>query len=306
MSPAEAPAPASGLTAGEALGAAVSMLREAGSPSARLDAEVLVAWAFERDRAWLLAHLDEPVPEAAAVELERWVRRRADAEPIAYIRGFKEWYGIRLATDPRALIPRPETELLVEAAIAEIADRLVRDDRPVTAWDVGTGSGAVAVALARRFRTALALGRLRLVASDASPDAMELASDNLAAHGVGHLVTAVVADLLDGPAPRPVPDVVVANLPYLRSDEVASGAGSLAWEPASALDGGSDGLDVVRELVARLPGRLSPDGSALLEVGAGQAGAVRDLVGGLPGGWAVATSRDLADVERVVRIDRVP
>jgi release factor glutamine methyltransferase len=135
---------------------------------------------------------------------------------------------------------------------------------------------------------------------------MELASDNLAAHGVGHLVTAVVADLLDGPAPRPVPDVVVANLPYLRSDEVASGAGSLAWEPASALDGGSDGLDVVRELVARLPGRLSPDGSALLEVGAGQAGAVRDLVGGLPGGWAVATSRDLADVERVVRIDRVP
>jgi release factor glutamine methyltransferase len=306
MSPAEAPPRAVGPTAGEALGAAVSTLREAGSPSARLDAEVLVAWAFERDRAWLLAHLDEPVPEAAAVELDRWVRRRARAEPVAYIRRFKEWYGLRLATDPRALIPRPETELLVEAAIAEIADRLVRDDRPVTAWDVGTGSGAVAVALARRFRTALALGRLRLVASDASPDAMELASDNLAAHGVGHLVTAVVADLLDGPAPRPVPDVVVANLPYLRSDEVATGTGSLAWEPASALDGGGDGLDVIRELVARLPGRLSPDGSALLEVGAGQAGAVRDLVGGLPGGWAVATSRDLADVERVVRIDRVP
>jgi release factor glutamine methyltransferase len=234
------------------------------------------------------------------------VRRRARAEPVAYIRRFKEWYGLRLATDPRALIPRPETELLVEAAIAEIADRLVRDDRPVTAWDVGTGSGAVAVALARRFRTALALGRLRLVASDASPDAMELASDNLAAHGVGHLVTAVVADLLDGPPPRPVPDVVVANLPYLRSDEVATGTGSLAWEPASALDGGGDGLDVIRELVARLPGRLSPDGSALLEVGAGQAGAVRDLVAGLPGEWAVATSRDLAGVERVVRIDRVP
>jgi release factor glutamine methyltransferase len=306
MSAAEAPPRAARPTAGEALGAAVATLRQAGSPSARLDAEVLVAWAFERDRAWLLAHLDEPVPEAAAVELDRWVRRRARAEPVAYIRGFKEWYGYRVATDPRALIPRPETELLVEAAIVEIADRLVRDDRPITAWDVGTGSGAVAVALARRFRTALALGRLRLVASDTSPDAMELASDNLAAHGVGHLVTAVVADLLDGPPPRPVPDVVVANLPYLRSDEVATGTGSLAWEPASALDGGGDGLDVIRELVARLPGRLSPDGSALLEVGAGQAGAVRDLVAGLPGEWAVATSRDLAGVERVVRIDRVP
>jgi release factor glutamine methyltransferase len=306
MPPAEAPPRVLGPTAGEALGAAVLTLREAGSPSARLDAEVLVAWAFERDRAWLLAHLDELIPEAAAVELDRWVRRRARAEPIAYIRGFKEWYGFRLATDPRALIPRPETELLVEATITEIADRLVLDDRPITAWEVGTGSGAVAVALARRFRTALALGRLRLVASDASPDAMELASDNLAAHSVGHLVTAVVADLLDGPAPRLVPDVVVANLPYLRSDEVATGTGSLAWEPASALDGGADGLDVVRELVARLPGRLAPDGCALLEIGAGQAGAVRDLVAGLPGGWAVATERDLAGVERVVRIDRVP
>jgi release factor glutamine methyltransferase len=306
MASAEAPPRAAGPTAGEALGEAVSTLREAGSPSARLDAEVLVAWAFERDRAWLLAHLDEPVPEAAAVELDSWVHRRARAEPVAYIRGFKEWYGIRLATDPRALIPRPETELLVEAAIAEIADRLVRDDRPITAWEVGTGSGAVAVALARRFRTALALGRLRLVASDASPDAMELASDNLATHGVGHLVTAVVADLLDGPAPRPVPDVVVANLPYLRSDEVATGTGSLAWEPASALDGGEDGLDVVRELVARLPGRLAPAGSALLEIGAGQAGAVRDLAARLPGSWAVATERDLSGVERVVRIDREP
>jgi release factor glutamine methyltransferase len=306
MSAAEAPPRAARPTAGEALGAAVATLRQAGSPSARLDAEVLVAWAFERDRAWLLAHLDEPVPEAAAVELERWVRRRADAEPIAYIRGFKEWYGIRLATDPRALIPRPETELLVEAAIAEIADRLVRDGRPITACEVGTGSGAVAVALARRFRTALALGRLQLVASDASPDAMELASDNLAAHGVAHLVTTVVADLLDGPAPRPIPDVVVANLPYLRSDEVATGAGSLAWEPASALDGGGDGLDVVRGLVARLPRRLASAGSALLEIGAGQAGVVRDLVAGPPGRWSVATERDLAGVERVVRIDRVP
>jgi release factor glutamine methyltransferase len=306
MSPAEAPALGTGLTAGAALGAAFSTLREAGSPSARLDAEVLVAWAFERDRAWLLAHLDEPVPEAAAVELEGWIRRRAREEPIAYIRGFKEWYGLRILTDARALIPRPETELLAEAAIAEIADRLVRDDRPITAWEVGTGSGALAVALARRFRTALALGRLRLVASDASPDAMELASDNLAAHGVGHLVTAVVADLLDGPAPRPVPDVVVANLPYLRSDEVATGAGSLAWEPPSALDGGEDGLDVVRGLVSRLPGRLASAGSSLLEVGAGQAGAVRDLVAGLPGRWTLATERDLAGVERVVRIDRVP
>jgi release factor glutamine methyltransferase len=307
MSPADAPPAARlGLTAGEALTDAVAALRKAGSPSARLDAEVLVSWALERDRAWLLAHLDEPMPDRSLGELSAWVGRRSRGEPIAYIRGFKEWYGLRIATDDRALIPRPETEMLVDAARGELADRLVRDDRPIVAWEVGTGSGAVAVALARRFRSALALGRLRLIVSDASPDAMELASDNLAAHGVAHLVTEVVADLLDAVGSLPDPDVVVANLPYLRSDEVAGGAGSLAWEPASALDGGTDGLDVLRALIARLPLRLSTGGSALLEVGEGQVGPIRELVATLPGRWSVAATQDLAGVERIVRIERVP
>jgi release factor glutamine methyltransferase len=307
MSPAEAlPVAGLGLTAGQALTDAIAELRDAGSPSARLDAEVLVAWALERDRAWLLAHLDAPMPERSAADLAGWVARRARGEPVAYIRGFKEWYGLRIATDGRALIPRPETELLVDAAVQELADRLVRDDRPIVAWEVGTGSGAVAVALARRFRTALALGRLRLVVSDASPDAMELASDNLAAHGVRHLVTEVVADLLDTVGSLPAPDVVVANLPYLRSDEVAAGVGSLAWEPASALDGGADGLDVLRALIARLPKRLSADGCALLEVGEGQVQPIRDLGDSLPGRWTVLASPDLAGVERIVRIERAP
>jgi release factor glutamine methyltransferase len=307
MPPVDAPATTrQAPMAGDALTAAAATLRAAGSPSPRLDAEVLVAWAFERDRAWLLAHLDEPISDVAAEDLDAWVARRARAEPIAYIRGFKEWYGLRLATDARALIPRPETELLVEAAIAEIAARLVRDDRPVTVRDVGTGSGAVAVALARRFRSALALGRLRLVASDASPDAMELASDNLSAHGVGHLVTAVVADLLDRVGDLPEPDIVLANLPYLRTDEVAAGTGSLPWEPRAALDGGDDGLDLVRRLLVALPGVLPPDGCALLEIGAGQAGAVSGLVAGLPGRWSTETTRDLAGVERIVRIGWLP
>jgi release factor glutamine methyltransferase len=307
MSRADAPAAAGpGLTVGEVLTDAVAALREAGSPSARLDAEVLVAWALERDRAWLLAHLDEPMPDRSTADLTAWVGRRARGEPIAYIRGFKEWYGLRIATDGRALIPRPETELLVDAAIGELADRLVRDDRPIVAWEVGTGSGAVAVALARRFRTALALGRLRLVVSDASPDAMELASDNLAAHGVAHLVTEVVAGLLDAVGSLPAPDLVVANLPYLPSDEVAAGAGSLAWEPASALDGGAEGMDVLRALIARLPRRLADDGCALLEIGEGQVDPIRELVTTLPDRWTVAATPDLAGVERIVRIERVP
>jgi len=285
---------------------AVERLREAGSPTPRLDAEILVAHALERDRAWLLAHLDEPMPARARANFAGWIERRAGGEPIAYIRGFKEWYGLRLATDRRSLIPRPETELLADAAIGDIADRMGRDDGRILAWDVGTGGGAVAVVLARRFRSALALRRLRLVATDVSADAIELAAENLAAHAVDRLVTLAVADLLDplGSIPEP-PHVVVANLPYLRSAEVESGLGSLGWEPAAALDGGPDGLAVIRRLLARLPKRLAAGGSALLEIGEDQGGSIRTLTAALPGAWSVSTLRDLAGNERIVRLERL-
>jgi len=305
MSPAESlvlPA-----TAGAALAGAMERLRVAGSPTPRLDAEILVAHSMERDRAWLLAHLDEPMPGRAGAELGAWVERRAAGEPIAYIRGFKEWYGLRIATDRRSLIPRPETELLADTAIGDIAERMGRDDRPILAREVGTGSGAVAVVLARRFRSALALGRLRLVASDVSPDAVELAAENLAAHGLDRLVTLVVADLLDPTGSvAEVFDVVVANLPYLHSAEVKAGLGSLGWEPGAALDGGPDGLAVIRRLLARLPQRLAADGSAVLEIGEDQAGSIRTLATALPGAWLVSTLRDLAGSERIVRLERFP
>ncbi|HEX2193613.1 MAG TPA: peptide chain release factor N(5)-glutamine methyltransferase [Candidatus Limnocylindria bacterium] len=295
-----------GASAQDLVASAAARLREAGSPTARLDADVLVAHAFGRDRAWLLAHAREALEPEAAAALAGWVERRAAGEPIAYIRGFKEWLSIRVLTDRRALIPRPETELLAEAAIEEIAARLVRDTEPISAWEVATGSGAVALALALRFRTALALGRVRLAASDISAEAVELASENLAANGVAGLVALGCGDLLDPPVlPPPLqPDVVVANLPYLTTEEALAGSGSLRHEPRAALDGGPDGLHLIRRLLARLPDRLAPGGVALLEVGAGQARAVRELVGTLPMACAVTTLPDLAGVERVVRIER--
>lgn len=294
-------------TAGAVLANAVTRLRESGSPTPRLDAEILVSHALERDRAWLLAHLEEPMPARARADLAAWVDRRAGGEPVAFIRGFKEWYGLRVATDPRALIPRPETELLADAAITDIAERLGRDRRPILAWEVGTGSGAVSVVVARRFRSALALGRLRLVASDVSPDAVELAAENLAAQGVDRLVTLAVTHLLDPVGSvADMPDVVIANLPYLRSDEVATGLGSLGWEPGAALDGGPDGLGLIGELVDRMPQRLASDGTALLEIGEDQAEPIRATVDRLPGRWSVSTIRDLAGLERVIRIERHP
>src|SRR5439155_12726451 len=176
----------------------------------------------------------------------------------------KEWFGLRVATARRELIPVPVPEILAESAIAEIAARLVRDDQVVSVWDVATGGGAVALALGLRFRAALALGRVRLLASDLSPDALELAAENLAAHGVAQLVTLQVSDLLGGgnspnAADRPPrAHLVTANLPYVTTAEVDAAPGSLAYEPRLALDRGPDGLDVLRPPGAQLPERLAP------------------------------------------------
>jgi release factor glutamine methyltransferase len=286
--------------------AATERLRAAGSPSPRLDAELLVAHAFGRDRTWLHSHPAAQLEATELAALAGWLERRAAGEPVAYIRGYKEWLSLRIATDARALIPRPETELLAEAAMGEIAARLVRDDAPIAAWEIGTGSGAVAVALGLRFRQALALGRLRLGASDISAEALELAAENLAAHGLSGLVSLGCGDLLDPPV-LPAPqqsDVLLANLPYLTSTEVAGGFGSLRFEPSIALDGGADGLEQLHRLLSLLPARLADGGVALLEIGQGQADGVRTLVSDLPMVAGVSALADLAGIERVIRIAR--
>ena len=285
-------------TVAGAIDAGSRLLRDAGSPTPRLDAELLLAHVLGRERTWLLAHPEASVADDAAYRA--LVERRAADEPVAYLRGFKEWRSLRIRTDARALVPRPETELLLEAAIDEISARMARDDVAIVAWEVATGSGAVATALALRYREAVALGRLRLIASDLSPDALELAAENLAAHGVEKLVDLACADLLS-PAgvTLPAPDVVIANLPYVSSDEVDARGGSFKHEPRIALDGGTDGLVVLRRLMAELPERTAPGGVALLEIGVGQAEAVAAIA---PRGASVATVPDLAGIGRVVRI----
>ncbi len=276
------------------------LLAAAGSPSARLDAEILVAHAVGRDRSWLAAHPEVTLDQAAQAQLDEWLVRRAAGEPIAYLRGWKEWHGHRLHTDARALIPRPETEIVADLAVVDLAHRLSDGTDALTAWDVGTGSGAVALVLARRFHVALALGRLRLVASDLSSDALELAAENFSADGFDGLVTLVVADLLE-PAGRwlPRPDVVVANLPYVPSAQL-DGAGSLGFEPSRALDGGPDGLDLIRCLVSTLPETMAAGASAWLEVGLGQAAEVAALAESL--GMTVGVHRDLAGIDRAVEL----
>jgi release factor glutamine methyltransferase len=282
---------------GELLSGAIAALREGGSPTPRLDAEVLLAHATGRDRSWLLAH---PEADVAADAFDALLGRRLAGEPIAYLRGFKEWRSLHIRTDARALIPRPETELLYELAVDEIRARMARDAAPIVAWEPATGSGAVTVALALRFREAISLGRLRLIASDVSADALELAAENLEAHGVQPLVDLACADLLEpAGSTLPQPDIVAGNLPYVPTHEALAPERGLGHEPRVAIDGGPDGLVVLRRLFEMLPGRVAPDATLLLEIGIGQAEAVGALA---PAGASFAVQRDLAGAERVVRV----
>jgi release factor glutamine methyltransferase len=284
-------------TVGDLLAGATAALRESGSPTPRLDAEVLLAHASGCDRSWLLAHPEAAVGDAPFEEL---LTRRLAGEPIAYLRGYKEWRSLRIRTDARALIPRPETELLFELAVDEIRTRMARDDEPIVAWEPATGSGAVTLGLALRFREAIALGRLRLIASDISADALELAAENLQSHGVQALVDLACADLLEAAgASLPRPDVVIANLPYVPTDEALAPERGLGHEPRVAIDGGPDGLEILRRLLESAGERVAPGGTLLLEIGIGQAEAVGALA---PSGATTSVERDLAGIERVVSI----
>jgi release factor glutamine methyltransferase len=274
---------------GLALDGAARRLDAAGCASPRLDAEVLLADALGITRAALLARRPEPLPPEAAAPFEARLARRAAREPVAYIVGRQEFYGLDLEVTRDVLIPRPETELLVDEGLVALRAR----DRAL-AVDVGTGSGCIAIALAVHAPHA------RVVAVDRSVAALAVARRNARRNAVAGQVRLVRADLLaalGGPL-----DLVAANLPYVSSEEVEGLMPDVRdYEPRLALDAGSDGMALLRPLVAQAAGRLRPGGLLLLEVAAGQAGRVADLLRSTGAFSGVSTRRDLAGIERMVR-----
>jgi len=294
-------------TVADLVARATQRLTASGAASPRLDAELLMAVALGTDRTGVIAYGGSPAGMGAAAAFEGYVTRRERGEPVAYIRGFREFHGLAIATDPRALIPRPETELLVDEAIALVVARLTAEPRPPGApklriADVGTGTGAIAVALLAALRKRHMDEHVMLVAVDLWPDALDLARENAAGHGVADHMRFREADLL------PVGDdpymLICANLPYVATGELATLAADLAFEPVSALDGGPDGLDVIRRLVERLPAVLEPGGVALLEIGADQGEAVAEAVATLTPGWPCIVQADLAGLPRLARVER--
>jgi release factor glutamine methyltransferase len=285
---------------------AIERLRAAGSETPRLDAEVLLANILGVDRTGVVAHPEAPVGDGASARFGEAVIRREAGEPVAYLRGVKEFLGLALAADRRALIPRPETERLVELAELEIGQRLLAAPRPVGAppirvVDVGTGGGAIAVALAVRLKGRRMFDDVALLATDDSPEALDLARENAVGHAVGDQIQFRAADLVPGDE-RPF-DLVLANLPYVRSDAMGGLPVATSFAP-HALDGGTDGLAVIRRLLALLPGILAQRGTALLEIGADQGTEIVAAVAELPGPWACVVEVDLAGLPRVARVER--
>jgi release factor glutamine methyltransferase len=290
---------------GDLLREGADRLRASGSETPRLDAELLLGHAVGVGRTAIVAHSDAPVGADAAWTFQAAIERRFAGEPVAYIRGIKEFHGLAFFVDPRVLIPRPETERLVELSIAEVMRRLgarrgVGD--PLRIVDVGTGSGAVAVALAAALRRLNALDAVEITATDASDDALDVARENAVAHALADRIAFLAADLLP-PDLRPC-DLVLANLPYVRSDAMASLPPPTTFEPVLALDGGVDGLAVIERLVEGLPPALAAGGAAMLEIGADQGESIVRLVAERLPGWPCSVELDLAGLPRVARIER--
>jgi len=263
-------------------------LRRAGAPVPALDADVLLAHTLGVAKEALVAHPEIELSADETARFDALIAKRAAGMPVAYLRGIKEFYGLRLSVDPRVLVPRPETEVLVDAVRAWVAGR------PLTVVDVGTGSGAIAVALA------VSEPQLRLIATDVSADALAVARANAGALGAR-------VDFREGDLLAPVieaVDAVAANLPYLRDEELERLAGdrtALAFEPRVATVAGPDGLGLVRRAIADLRRVLAPDGAAFFECDPPQVESIATLLAPL---GSVDVVQDLAGLDRVVRVVR--
>jgi len=240
-------------------------LADRGVESPRLNAEHLLAHALGLKRMELYLQFDRPLTEAERAPLRDLVKRRGTREPLQHVLGTAEFHGRTFTCDKRALVPRPETEQLVELALG-----MTKDKPAATLLDTGTGSGVIALTLALELPSAI------LHATDLSPDALALAAENTARHALTDRIVFHQADLLPPDDVRF--DLIIANLPYIPAEDIASLSPEVRHDPSSALDGGADGLDLIRRLIETAPGRLAPGGALLLESGLGQADAVNALL----------------------------
>jgi release factor glutamine methyltransferase len=254
-------------------------------------AQALLAHVIGRGRVWLLAHREEPLPPEDAQHFADLIARAAQGEPLAHLVGEREFYGLPFCVTPDVLIPRPETESLVDVVLDWAKEKGIAAPRLV---DVGTGSGAIAITLALKLPAA------RVSAVEISWAALSIARQNAIRHGVANRVGFVLGDLLD-PVTGPF-DVIAANLPYINAEEL-SALEVGRWEPRVALNGGEDGLHLIRRMLEQVPGRLAPGGLIVLEMGYDQGDRVVDLCRCAFPGARVEKLADLAGLDRIVKVE---
>lgn len=271
------------MTVKELLGRARKKLAAGNIEDAAIEGELLLRQALGLNRVELYLSLEDELNQQQEVAFRHLVKRRLNGEPTAYITGHREFYSLDFYVNADVLIPRPETELLVEKTIA-LAQRRTA---PVIA-DIGTGCGAIAITLSR------SLPQVSIYATDISVAAMEVAKLNCLRHGVADRICLLCGDMLE-PLPKAV-DFIVANLPYVKKTEMATSS----FEPAPALDGGTDGLREIQRLCRQAKDKLRPGGSLLIEIGYGQKEPVAALLARLFPSTEIEVIPDLSGIDRLV------
>ena len=273
---------------------AISVLGERGSPTPRLDAEVLLAACLQIDRLHFFTHAEREVDAAAAQVFAGWIQRRIKGEPVSYIIGMKEFWSLPFRVTPSVLIPRPETEVLVEEALAVIP---ARPERACRVLDVGTGSGAIAIALATERK------EIQVTATDLSREALAVAKDNADWNGVKDRIAFLQGDLfaaVTGPF-----DLIVSNPPYIsRSDFDLLPPGIRNYEPVWSLLAGADGTEVHRKLIDGGLAFLKSGGWLLMEMGEDQGANLRTYLNEQGGYDTVGIRNDYGGAERVIKARR--
>jgi len=284
-----------GMTLKQALSRAQEILVANNIEDAALECELLLRHALKISRVQLHLDLNHELSPEQEETFWHLIKRRLSHEPTAYITRHCEFYGLDFYVDPRALIPRPESELLVAEALKFASKHPARKNHPHLIAEVGIGSGAIAVTLARH------LPQAKIYAIDVSATALEVAAINCQRHGVGNQVQLLLGNMLEV-LPEPV-DLIVANLPYIRDSEMEELSPEIQlFEPRIALAGGENGLDKVRQLCRQAGDRLRPEGCLLVEIGLGQGRAVTTLLRSLFPSAEIEVIPDLSGIDRVVSL----
>ena len=285
--------PQSNVTIAETIAKAAGRLAAHRIENSRLDAEVLLAYALSRDRAWLVAHYPDPVSDNELRYYEQLIERRAVREPLQYITGRQEFWGIEFQVTPDVLIPRPETELVVESALAALAGAA----EPLVI-DLCTGSGCIAISLVKN------IPRCQVYATDRSTKAHAVAKTNAQRQGADQRTRFIEADLF-GPlhvaGMEGSVDLITANPPYVRTGELATLQPEVRdFEPELALVSGPEGTEIAERIIRESPRYLRTGGRLIMEFGMGQAQALRGMVEKTGAYASVNVLKDLAGIERVV------